>query len=376
MRILLTGGGTGGHIFPLIAVAQSIRQLAAQAKIKKVEFIFMGPKIKNHYWKWLVEKEGIEAISVPAGKIRRYASILNVIDFIKIPFSLLISIWKVFWHMPDVVFSKGGYGSFAVVLACRFYRVPVFIHESDARAGLANKKLAKHAKKVFVGFSSATEDFPKNEVIVSGIPLRREITQGKVEKARAFFHVLRKNKPVIMIFGGSQGAATINDLILNNLEILLPGFEIIHITGAQNYDRIVAEVQLRLGKLDTAGYHPYPFLSDEMALAYGLADIIIARSSGSTIFEIAANRKPSILIPLEGAAQDHQRANAYEYAKTGATIVLEEFNLTPHILIGNLEKILQPNIRQRMTQAAGDFIKIEAASLIAQELIESVYPRK
>jgi UDP-N-acetylglucosamine--N-acetylmuramyl-(pentapeptide) pyrophosphoryl-undecaprenol N-acetylglucosamine transferase len=296
-----------------------------------------------------------------------------VIDIFKLPFSMLSAVFKMFWNMPDIVFSKGGYGSFSVVLAARFYRIPVFIHESDAKAGLANKKLARHAEKVFVGFALAREDFPKNEVVVSGNPIRAEITEGSPDKAKFVFHILRKNKPVILVSGGSQGASTINELILDNLEVLLHNFEVIHIVGAEKYDHVISEVKLRLGKIETTGYHPYPFLADEMSLAYALADVVISRAGGGSIFEIAANRKPCILIPLEGSAQDHQRINAYEYAGAGAAVILEEFNLTPTILLASLEKLLLPEVRKKMAQAAGNFIKVNAASVIAQELINRVY---
>jgi len=342
-------------------------------QIDKVNFVFMGPKISNRYWRWLIQKEGIKVVPIIAGKIRRYSSLFNVIDMLKLPFSLSSAIFKMFWNMPDIVFSKGGYGSFPVVLAARFYRIPVFIHESDAKAGLANKKLAWYAEKVFVGFEAARDDFSKSEVIVSGNPIRTEITEGSADKAKFVFHILRKNKPVILVLGGSQGAVTINELILDNLEALLPNFEVIHIAGTEKYDHITSEVNLRLGKIETTGYHPFPFLTDEMSLAYALADIVVSRAGGGSIFEIAANRKPCILIPLESSAQDHQRINAYEYAKGGAAVILEEFNLTSTILLASLEKLLLPQIRERMIQAAGDFIKVNAASVIAQELINRVY---
>ena len=372
VKILLTGGGTGGHIFPLIAIAEELKRQAPTQGIG-LEIIFMGPPVKNKFWLGMLESAGIKIISVISGKLRRYSSFSNFSDlFFKVPLGTVQALWKVFWNMPDVIFSKGGYGSFPIVLAGSFYGVPIIIHESDSVAGLANKKLAHYAKIVAIGFKEVAGSFSKKKILITGNPIRTELATGSPEVARQFFR-LNGKKPVILVNGGSQGAESINDLMLNNLELFLRQFEIIHITGNKKFEVLGEELKARFGHIDTGGYHPYPFLVNQLKDAYAVCDVIISRAGGSSIFEIAAVGKPSILIPLPNSAQDHQRINAYTYAQTGAAIIMEEPNLTPHLLIDRLKEILtDKELNKSMIMAAKKFATPQATKTLAEKILSFV----
>ncbi|RJQ14013.1 UDP-N-acetylglucosamine--N-acetylmuramyl-(pentapeptide) pyrophosphoryl-undecaprenol N-acetylglucosamine transferase [Candidatus Parcubacteria bacterium] len=372
-KIMLTGGGTGGHIFPLLAVVQELKRVAKTKGIVNLEFVFAGPKINDKLWLGILQKAGVKVVSVNAGKLRRYSSWQNFVDLaIKTPLGILEALWKVFWNMPDIVFSKGGYGSVPIIIAASIYRVPIIIHESDSVAGLANKKAAKYAKLIALGFPGAENDFPNRETVTTGVPVRTDIAAGSKEIAHQFFRI-KGGKPIILIIGGSQGAEAINDFILNNLEELLRYFEIIHLTGGKKFETLGAELKARFGHIDTGGYHPYPFLVEELKEAYAICDIVVARSSATVISEIAAVAKPSILIPLPGAAQDHQRINAYNYAKTGAAIVMEQPNLATHLFIDALRESLEnKKLNESMIQAAKKFSKIDAAEKIAEIILENL----
>lgn len=371
IKVLFTGGGSGGHLFPFIAVAQSLREEIRKIPLHDVLITFIGPKIQDKVWEQLLVEAGIQVKTVIAGKIRRYASINNFIDvIIKAPLGIMHGLWRVFWNMPDVTFSKGGYGSVPVVIASSLYGVPTLIHDSDAIPGVANQTMAKKAKLIALGFQEAQKYFKNKHIIFTGVPIREELTLGSQEIGRQFFNI-KGDKPIILVMGASQGAEAINDLILNNLEEILQEFEIIHITGAKKFSTLGEELKARFGHIDIGHYHPYPFLAHELKDAFALANIVVSRSSASSIFEIAANQKPSILIPLPSAAQDHQRANAYAYAQTGAAIVMEESNASVHLLLSHLKRILTDEpLLQSMRQAASSFSTPQAARLIAQELLK------
>lgn len=371
IKILFTGGGTGGHLFPFIAVAHALRQEIKKAPLHDVEIAFIGPKIEEKVWEQLLVEAGIRIISVLTGKLRRYASSKNFYDVaIKAPLGVLHGLWKVFWNMPDVTFSKGGYGSVPAIIASSLYGIPIMIHDSDAIPGAANQVMAKHATIVALGFKEAREYFKKNKnVLLTGNPVRPELLAGSAEIARQQFNVKSK-KPVILVIGASQGAEAINDLILNNLEELLASFEVIHVTGAKKFRTLGSELQARFGHIDTGTYHPYPFLAHELKEAYAIANAVVSRASASSIFEIAGNQKPSVLIPLALAAQDHQRANAYAYAQTGAALVMEETNATIHLLISHLTEIINnAELNSSMRAAAKAFYIPDAATMIAEELL-------
>ena len=216
VRILLTGGGTGGHVFPLVAVAQRIKKVAAE-KGMDMELKYFGPE--NIYDAYFVQ-ENITISRVLGAKLRRYFSLLNLIDFPKLIISVFQSLWKVFWWRPNVTFSKGGPGALPVLFACHLYKIPIIIHESDTIPGMTNRISGRWAKKVELGWQKAVSYFPNKEVEVVGIPLREEIAEKinfEQRKAKEFFK-FNLNEPLILVVGGSQGAQRVNEFILANLE--------------------------------------------------------------------------------------------------------------------------------------------------------------
>ena len=313
--------------------------------------------------------------TIVSGKIRRYFSLQNFVDILfKIPLGIIQSFFLLLAIRPDLVFSKGGSGSIAVTYAARFLGIPVFLHESDVVPGLSNQTTSKWANKIFISFPK-TEYFDPEKTTLTGNPIRKEILDGDKEKAAEIFN-LTLSKPIFLIIGGSQGAETINDFVLRILNDLLKDYEIIHVTGGQNVKEVTAEAQVVEGPegypdLDKY-YHPVGFLDEEkIKHAYKAADLIISRSGSGSIFEIAAVGKPSILVPLPSAAGDHQSKNAYAYAQTGASIVIEQENLTPNFFMENVQLLfLHPEKLEEMKQAALAFAKPLAARAVAREILE------
>lgn len=365
MKIFFTGGGTGGHIFPIIAIAREIRKILPPQKVK---LYFIGPKdnFSNN-----LSQEGIKPIFILSGKLRRYADpvslLRNFFDiFIKIPLGIIQSFIYILFFGPDLIFSKGGFGSFPAIIAAKFLFVPIFLHESDSVPGLANRILARLATEIFVSFPG-TPYFPSKKVVLVGNPIRTELTEGKYEEAKSFFG-LSGLKPVILILGGSQGAQRINDKILEVLPGLLKNFEAIHQCGEKNFESVRAEAAVMVNKEALKFYHPFPFLEEkELKLAYAAADFIISRAGSGVIFEIAALGKPSILIPLPESAQEHQVRNAYIFAKNGASFVIEEENFTSHFFLERIKYFFEdPKKMEKMKNAAKEFSRPKAAKIIAE----------
>ena len=366
MKILFTGGGTGGHIFPIVAIVRETRRIYPK---KDLEFYYLGPK--DELGLIYLSQEGFIIKTIVSGKIRRYFSLQNFVDILfKIPFGFIQSIFLLLSIKPELVFSKGGSGSIAVTYAARFLRIPVFIHESDVVPGLSNQTTAKWAKKVFISFPK-TEYFNPAKTTLTGNPIRKEVLEGDKKTAEEIFN-LTLSKPIFLIIGGSQGAETINDFVLLILNNLLKDYEIIHVTGTQNLKETAAEAQVVIDKDLSRYYHPIGFLDEEkIKHAYKAADLIISRSGSGSIFEIAAVGKPSILVPLPSAAGNHQSRNAYAYVENGAAMVVEQENLTPNFFMENIQLLfLHPEKLEEMRQAALAFAKPLAARAIAREILE------
>ncbi|MBL7142561.1 MAG: undecaprenyldiphospho-muramoylpentapeptide beta-N-acetylglucosaminyltransferase [Candidatus Pacebacteria bacterium] len=368
MKILFAGGGTAGHIIPIVAIARELRKIRPQNNLK---LFFIGPQDDFGYV--LLSQENIKVKTVFAGKIRRYldwkTALQNFVDVcIKIPIGIIQSFFHIFFMSPDLVFSKGGFGSIPVVIAAKMLFVPVFLHESDVTPGAANKFLSDLTFKIFVSFPK-TEYFPRGKMVLVGNPTRKELMDSPKEEAKKFFN-LNSNKPVILILGGSQGSQRINDGILDILPQLLKDFELIHQCGESNYQTTRAESKAVMKTEEEPFYHLFPFLKEpELRRAYAVADLIISRAGAGSIFEIAAVAKPSILIPLSEAAQNHQIKNAYSYQENGACLVIEENNFTPSLFLEKLKTLFTNQEKlKRMAEKAKAFSKIEAAKTIANYL--------
>ena len=370
MRILFTGGGTGGHVFPILAIKKAFEG----AGNPPVNFYYLGP---DSFAKENFINQGIKTRFITAGKMKRYFSLGLPMEMIKVFIGIIQSFIDLFIWMPDVIFSKGGYGSFPVVFVGWLYRIPIILHESDSAPGLANRILARFANKIILSFSDSEKYFKKYsaKLVAIGNPIREELVLGDKAEAKQIFKI-NSNKPVILILGGSQGAQKINEITLNVLPRLLELTEVIHVTGEKN-DKVTieeAEKTLKYSENLKQFYHITPFLNaDYLKHAYALADLVINRAGAGSIFEIAACGKPSILIPLPSAASDHQRKNAHDFAKSGAAVVLEQENLTPNILLEEISKMLGNTVKiQEMSQKAKDFYKPDIAENIKNEILKLV----
>lgn len=367
MKILFTGGGTGGHFYPVIAVAEKVNELVKEEKILSPKLYYMSD---SPYDKAALFDNSLEFVKVPAGKMRLYFSLQNVLDAFAVAAGAISATVQMFRIFPDVVFGKGGYASFPALFAARFLGIPVIIHESDSYPGRVNKWAGRFAKRVAISFDEAAQYFPEGRTALTGQPIRKELLRPVKEGAFEYLK-LEEGTPVIFILGGSQGAKIINDAIIDILPSLVEKYQIVHQVGKKNVDDVASRSAAVLAKSEYKGrYHPMGYLNTlAMKMAAGTADLVISRGGG-TLFEIAAWGIPSIIVPITRSNGDHQRRNAFNYARSGAADVIEEANLTPRILSAQIEGIVDsPERRKAMSEAALAFAKPEAAESIAKEVI-------
>jgi len=368
MKILLTGGGTGGHFYPLIAIAEKLIEVADKEKIIDLKLYYMADK---EYDKRALFENKITFVQVPCGKMRTYFSVKNFFDIFSTITGAISGMIRMFFIFPDVVISKGGYASFPAVFAARFFRIPVIVHESDSFPGRLNVWASKFATRVAISWPEAIEYLPKDKTILTGQPIRKEILHGESNGAHEFFK-LESNLPVILVLGGSQGAEIINNVIIESLPELLSCYQIIHQAGQNNIDDVLSRSKLVMDKNpNIERYVPVPFLnSNETKMAAGCADIIISRA-GSAIFEIASWGIPSIIIPITNSNGDHQRKNAFNYARAGACEVIEESNLSTHLLVAEINKLLSEKEKlATMKEKALLFANHDAAEKIARAAVD------
>lgn len=370
MRIIFTGGGTGGHIFPIIAIARELREIRPD-----LQLYYVGPKDESGVFS--LSREGIKVKTILAGKIRRYGGLKpflqNLIDiFLKVPIGFLQSFFYIFFLFPDLIFSKGGYGALSTCFWGWIFRTPIILHESDITPGLTNKLIGKISIEIFVSFSvKETKDFPLKKMISVGNPVRKEILEGKVKEARKLFK-LDEEKPIILILGGSQGAQRINNIVLDILPNLLKNFQIIHQVGPKNLEQVESEAKVMIQQPIEKYYHLFRFLNEtELKHALKVSGLVVSRAGSGSIFEIAACGKPSILIPLPEAAQGHQIKNAYAYQNSKACVVIEEKNLTPNFFLERLKYLFsKPDQLKEMGEKAKAFSQPRAAEVIAKYIVE------
>ncbi len=369
-RVVFTGGGTGGHIFPLVAIIRELKELISSDLI---DIYYIGPK--DSFSEKYISKEGVEVRYINTGKLRRYsgsrAILENIIDlFFRVPCGIVQSFFHLYISSPDLIFGKGGHGSFPVILTAKIFQIPVILHESDAVLGAVNQFLQKISSEIFVSFPK-TENVLGNKMFVIGNPIRKEVLDGDQEKAKQIFH-LSGEKPVILILGGSQGSERINDLFLSSAAPFLEKFEVIHQCGENNYKQVLAESNATIKEELRKNYHLTPFLSEEeISHAYKIADLIVSRAGSGSIFEISAVGKASVLLPLPEAAQNHQLKNAYAYSASRAGVVFEEGNMSPRFFLEKIKELFSPIEQIRnMEKNAKSFSKPRAAYVIASYLKE------
>ncbi len=320
-RIVLTGGGTAGHVTPNIALLPRLKELGYDVH-------YIGSY--NGIEKTLIEACEIPYYGISSGKLRRYFDLKNFSDPFKVlkGFSEASKLLKKI--KPDVVFSKGGFVTVPVVIAAKQLRIPVVIHESDMTPGLANKLSIPAASKVCCNFPETISHLPKGKAVLSGSPIRQELLTGKRSKALQFTG-LTGNKPVLLIIGGSLGSVIVNEAVRSILPKLLKKFEIIHLCGKGKLDQTLTAMN---------GYVQYEYISDELKDLFALSDIVISRAGANSICEFLALRKPALLIPLSAAAsRGDQILNAHSFEKQGYAAVLEEEALNGDALYDALNQL-------------------------------------
>lgn len=346
--IVLTGGGTAGHVTPNIALIDRLKE-------EGFEISYIGSKTGIE--KELIENIGIPYYAISSGKLRRYFSMKNFTD----PFRVLKGCSEAQKLMkqlkPDVVFSKGGFVSVPVVRAAGKAKIPTVIHESDMTPGLANRLAIRYATKVCCNFTETLEHV-KGKGLHTGTPIRKELFSGTKEAGLAYAG-FDGNKPVILVVGGSTGAVRVNEAVRAALPKLLPEFDILHLCGK--------------GKMDTSvngkGYEQREYCDKEMKDVLAMADIVISRAGANAICELLALHKPNLLIPLSAeASRGDQLLNAASFEKQGFSMVMQESEITPESLteaVGELYRNRSRYIEAMEKSPAGD-----ATEMIVQLLKE------
>ena len=372
-RIVLVGGGSGGHVFPLMAVATALRTVDPGVELM---VLGNGPFLVD-----AATAAGLPYKTIWASGLRRYFSFRTLLTPFQIIVGFFQSLWILLVYMPDAMFTKGGYTSVMPALVARLYLIPVYTHESDSTPGLANKFISKLARIVFTSFESTTKYFNSptggGKAVLVGNPVRSELLTGDKATALRQFN-FRADRKTILVTGGSQGAKRVNEAILEALIPLVQNFQIIHQCGESQYESVKATIdqytkegEKSYGPMISANYRLYSFFnSQDMGLAYAVADIIISRGGGSNLSEIASLGKPAIIIPLSTAAsRGDQIDNAIEFQKYGA-VVIEEANITPHIIVNQIQELLEPARYAEVTAKIKTFAKPAAARNIAQVLLQ------
>lgn len=372
MRIVLTGGGSGGHFYPLIAVAEEIYDIAEKEKILEPHLYYIGPDV--HDARALSEQNIIFKKS-PAGKLRKYFSIQNFFDLIKTAMGIIKATVQLYFLYPDVVFSKGGYAAFPTTVAARLLRIPLIVHESDAKPGRANLIAAKWAHGIATSYPGAAKYFKnidEKKIALTGNPIRKALFLPVREGAHNYLN-LSPDIPTILVLGGSLGAKDINKMILNALPQLVEEYQVIHQTGKENIKHVndVASVVLRNNPHQDR-YRAFGYLNQlALRMSAGIASVVVTRAGSNTIAEVAAWGLPAIVIPIPEEISHDQTDNAFTYAGIGAAVVMKQKNLTPNLLVSEIERIMSdPEIQSEMTEAANKFAKPDAARKVARILLD------
>ncbi|WP_127579637.1 undecaprenyldiphospho-muramoylpentapeptide beta-N-acetylglucosaminyltransferase [Paenibacillus koleovorans] len=348
--LVFTGGGSAGHVTPNLALIGRLRRSGWS-----IHYIGSGEGIERG----IVREADIPFHAISSGKLRRYFDLKNIKD----PFKVVKGIWDAYRVLgrirPQAVFSKGGFVSVPVVMAAWMRGIPVLIHESDMTPGLANKLSQPFATQVCVTFPETLRHVKGGKAVCTGLPIRDEVLQGSAAGGRAMcdFH---RQKPVLLIMGGSQGSRRINDAVREQLHELLQQFQIVHLCGKGNADPALEQVR---------GYKQYEYVTRELPDLLALADVVVSRSGSTSIFEFLALRKPMLLIPLsKQASRGDQILNAESFEKSGFCSVLEEEQLTADVLRERLLQLYEERdvYVERMQQRAAEDSTDRIIGLIEQ----------
>ncbi len=322
-RIVLTGGGTAGHVTPCIALLPELQKQGFD-----IQYIGSYDGIERK----LIEAYNIPYHGISSGKLRRYFDPKNFSD----PFKVIKGYFEASKQLkklkPDIIFSKGGFVTVPVVYAAKKHKIPVIIHESDMTPGLANKLALPHATKVCANFPETVKYLPDNKAVLTGTPIRKELFSGNRIKGLDFCK-LTANKPVILIIGGSTGSKAINEVVRNLLPTILRDYQVIHLCGKGNLDEKLKHFE---------GYVQFEYIKDELSDLFAAADLVISRAGANAICEILALRKPNILIPLSAAAsRGDQILNADSFERQGYSYVLKEENMSVSTLMEAIKTVME-----------------------------------
>lgn len=355
LRIAFAGGGTGGHVYPGLAVANELRYYAKKHDIS-IKLFWIGSANGND--KTFVEKSFFENgkktidhfFAIPSGKLRRYFSFQNFFDAFKILAGFFASIFILKKIKPTILFSKGGFVSVPPCVASSLLGIKVFTHECDFTPGLATKINARFANAILLSYDETKKFFKSDaqkKCIVTGNPVRSAFYHADGKKGLAFLHRETKTKPILLALGGSSGAKQINDLILENLDFLCEHFAVVHQTG-KNVDA----QKVKRAREQFENYNAYEFIFDEISDVLASADIVVSRAGANAIWEIAVLGKPAILIPLAGSGtRGDQEENAHFFEEKGAAFVLAKENATSEKLKETVLKILENENYEKMQKA-------------------------
>lgn len=349
-HIVLTGGGTAGHVTPNIAMIPALQEKGFQ-----ISYIGSYDGIE----KKLIEEMGIPYYGISSGKLRRYFDPKNFTD----PFKVLKGYHEATKLLkklkPDVVFSKGGFVTVPVVIAAKHRKIPAIIHESDMTPGLANKLCIPSAVKVCCNFPETVKQLPADKAVLTGTPIRQELLEGNELEALKFTG-LKPGKPVLMVIGGSLGSVAVNTAVRRILPELVKEFQVIHLCGKDKLDPTLTSLE---------GYVQYEYIKKELADLFALADIVISRAGANAICEINALKKPNLLIPLPAnASRGDQILNARSFEKLGYSKVLEEEELTSDLLLKTIQELYRD--RETYIKAMGKSNQMDSIGKIVDMLCE------
>ena len=349
MKIVFTGGGTGGHVMPNLAIIAEIQRMASHAQL-----FYIGSK--NGIERELAKKMDVEFYAIQTGKLRRYLDFQNVVDAVKVPTGVIQSIHRMLKIKPNVVFSKGGFVSVPVAIAATILRIPLVIHESDFSPGLATRLTSRFAKKICLSFPAAHTG---KKIQITGNPVR---AKGNAEKGKAFLE-FGNEKPIVLIAGGSSGATFLNSLLEQSIYELANKTNIVWLTGHGKLPKIKVPDNVRM----------FEFLDTEYLDVLAASDLVVSRAGANAIFEIAAASKTSVLIPLpEEISRGDQIENARFFEKNGAAMVLPQDKAKPHDfaklviwLLSNTERL------EKIGAAAKKLAPSDAAEKIAKIILDA-----
>jgi UDP-N-acetylglucosamine--N-acetylmuramyl-(pentapeptide) pyrophosphoryl-undecaprenol N-acetylglucosamine transferase len=362
-KYIISGGGTGGHIFPALAIAGEIKRRDPDASI-----LFVGAIGKMEMEK--VPEAGYPIIGLPVEGLRRKIGLRNLKVFYKLIVSLFKASRVIKTFRPDVVIGVGGYASGPLLRMAAMRNIPTIIQEQNSYAGITNRWLAGKAKKICVAYHGMEKYFPKDKIVLTGNPIREELVSHKVNKQEALsFFGISNPRPVLLILGGSLGARTINESVLGSIEILEnANINVIWQTGKLYFERIRSEIQGK--QLKNINY--FDFIA-RMDLAYGAADIIISRAGAATISELCMLGKPVLLVPSPNVAEDHQTKNAMALVKNNAAIMVPDKDAREKMIVEVVRLFQNPELANDLAENCKKMALPDSAARIVDE-IEKIKP--